>query len=152
MNKFSRSTEGGNIVVTPQCEVKMVGGDLQLRYKLPTGGKVSISQARKEGNADSRGHYHKGLTEVYTVHEGWLKLLLGDLAGLKVITLEPAINCSFTVNNGIPHGIIKGPGTVFVTQTIGTPQGNKDRKNNDWYLASESFNALMLEYVRIKGY
>jgi len=149
---FSRKTQGGVIYTPPACEVKVTeGGAVQYRWRLPTGGKMSLSIAPPDGKVDKQGHYHKGLTEVYSVHAGQLVLIQQKPpCGLAAITI--ACNDTFVVFSGVCHAIIQTPGTVFVTQTIGTPVPNVSRKGNDWYPAEGDFNLRMRAYFSEKGY
>jgi len=150
---FTRKTEGGSIVTPPSCEVKMTDGGLQLRFKLPTGGKVSISEAPPEGKIEKRGHYHRGLLEVYTVHSGEIRILYRDQYGRfeqVILSHQYADACCFEVQKGVCHAISQGPCAVFTTQTIGTPVGNPERNGNDWYLADEGFQKKAEEYFSEK--
>ena len=152
MNLFSRKTEGGVIYIPPACEVKVTeGGAKQFRWRLPTGGKMSLSVAPENGKADRRGHFHKGLTEVYTVHAGQIGILwqCGASFVVNIVILDAKFDCTFTVSADVRHAVLQTSGSVFVTQTIGTPVPNSNRGGNDWYAAEDEFNREIKKYFHI---
>lgn len=147
MSRLKRKTRGGGAIVTvPTCEVKMAGDGLQLRYKLPTGGKISICEMPSCLSNLENGHYHKGLKEVYTVHSGELLLFekVKKTGAILLFKLTPDDNCNHLVLPRVEHTIIKYPGVFFTVQTVGTPVPNLNRGGNDWFPASDDFNSRVI--------
>ena len=140
MSQFVRKTQGGKVITPPVLEVKDTVMGLQFRFKLPSGGKMSISECiSKDGTLES-GHFHKGLREVYVVHDGMIELFVKNKVGkVDRIVMTPDFVCSYCVEAGIEHTIIKHPDTLFAVNTIGNPIPNKNRGGNDWYFASQEF-------------
>jgi len=148
MAVFSRETDGGSVISVPAPEVKLTRGALQIRWKLSTGGKVSISEPYVDGRID-KAHFHKGLVEIYTVHEGWIAICFdqGMALGLTVCCIKPGNSCTFVARRSMAHAVYQPLGAVFVTQTVGKPVPNPERNNNDWYPTDASTQARYEEAI-----
>lgn len=140
---FIRETDGGLVITPPTCEVKRTKGGLQFRWKLPTGGKMSISEAPEEGKIDT-AHFHKGLQEIYVVHFGCLKIFYINGNYYKLDILTPEKKQIFVAKPNVPHAVAQGSFAVFTVQTVGIPISNPERNNNDWYPATDEFSKKAL--------
>ncbi len=151
MSIFTRLTDSGKIITQPTCEVKTTGGGLQLRYKLPTGGKISISESGEKPKID-KAHFHKGLVEIYTIHKGIIYIFTEVVLNTScIVTLDVEGECVYVAERNKMHSVLQMPGAVFTTQTVGTPVPNPERGNNDWCLANSEFSrkaCLELESIK----
>lgn len=96
-------------------------------------------------------HCHKGLTETYTILQGWAIVVEHDRIFderqspmYRGLVMSSADNEIVKIYPGESHIVLLGPGAVLQTVLTGMPIGNPDKGGQDWWLGAES----MVEWIR----
>ena len=118
---------------------EMPNGETRISALFPGGTRRITTIASGEGGWQV-GHFHKGISEEYSVEKGfmvlaylcpfkkretWRPVLKGD----KVLIPPPE-----------PHNVWLSPGAVITTVQSGKPVGNPFKEGRDWYLAPPGFD------------
>jgi len=94
-------------------------------------------------------HTHRGLTESYTLIDGWIHFIYG---------LGTTSSCHFTESGQtirflprVPHVVLLGPKAKLSTVCFGTPIPNPERNGIDWWPADNVFAVpALLEQLRVE--
>ncbi len=133
---------------------KMANGEERRRVVFPAGTRVSETAATDWDPADGEfpwqdAHYHVGLTEHYFVQYGWVGFLFEEGGKFTWRQLYEDDHICFTPK--VPHAVLMGPGAVMATMLVGTPIGNPDRKNDDWWPSQHTAGIWELEKIRVEA-
>lgn len=128
---------------------KMGNGEERRRIVFLAGTRVSETVAadwmKGDGFPWQDAHYHKGLTEHYFVQAGWVMFLFENNNRPEGKRVEAGGHIFFLPE--IPHTVLMGPKSVMATLLIGSPIGNPDRKDDDWWPVVASRWATIIEEI-----
>ncbi len=83
-----------------------------------------------------QSHSHKGITEHYTVSQGWMVLVTlvpGEGLQLKVFEGTKDHPTRITVDTRLPHNVYYPKGAILSVAKQGEKVANPDRGNDDWW-------------------
>jgi hypothetical protein len=120
----------------------MENGEIRTRLVLPDGTRLSYTEMCDYGAFSGNlpwqeAHLHKGLTEQYTLVDGWAYFIFEHDAAATSFCTKVGQTIQFAP--GVPHMVVLGPKAKLITQLFGTPVPNPERKDSDWWPADSTF-------------
>jgi hypothetical protein len=122
----------------------MPNGEVRTRMKFPSGITMTMTEMPdwkwQEGEPApvQEGHYHKGLTEVYYVLNGWMLYVGQVFPHINIHVVEQGETVTFHPCE--PHIVLLGPEAIIQTTSHGLSEGNADKKGLDWWPVKSDYS------------
>lgn len=128
--------------IAPEAKT-MPNGEVRVPTRFPDGTAFIRTWAAPEP-VWQNAHHHKGLEEIYIVQTGKVMVVTCDVDGKNIKNichhLLTSMSPPLVLVPGVNHNVFSAYGAIFDVVKRGAPEGNSEKKGNDWWASPPAFD------------